>query len=704
MDIEVTVLSESAAAKSAVAMIPEIKRQADRPTTQRAANRALKLVLKSRKPGMSVIVKPTGVPLQTALTRVQSAGITFDEAGRAVPAELPKKSDLNTHRGTGYVVLSADPSIVKGLLRKTLKQVDEIRGTGLIAALGVDVGGKRPAGLLLSVDDAGQMYPFAFVGTPLAANKVMQRLSGNDAVANLERTTLQPEGESNPAKPEPVAPKADAAPKSGVVNLDDLEGTAPRYGEPGQPVRKGSKVRRKAAPVAEQEPSPVEEPAPAQAPAAPPTPSTAPAAPAQKPDTVGNSFINEITAAGLTKAKLVKALKARAEVPLAAGQNPVLMDLSTAIGDSSTVANAWAKLTAKDFQDAIDPSLLYQFEDTRGLNSMLVTLDSLDGDSGYVRGYMFWLSLYSSYSDVSDYASGLNQISPDLVSDEVLDQAQSYGMLTGAEIKQVEKAARAKVKGVSDAPKPSAQEAKSDLNMQYLPSASVESVAEAVNALGASVGFQATVKGKTMELTAVGELASDLTFDKPPAHTFEVTGGQRWTLRNAGTVVAEYNSMTATDLLRAYVTYSGVPFQQVATQYPEVFRFVSSTQAPKQQAMEAAILASSTNEHLIKTFNDCFKRFGFSAKMNRSEQAPQIVSTGETAAGFMEGINVFVANTGEGNWFLYSMGKDDRDGNTVEGDEFPSVTARQILEFYGKFQRKQKGQASIDAAIAGQTT
>jgi hypothetical protein len=54
---------------------------------------------------------------------------------------------------------------------------------------------------------------------------------------------------------------------------------------------------------------------------------------------------------------------------------------------------------------------------------------------------MFWLSLYSAYSEVSDYASALDQVSPDLVSDAVLDEAQSYGMLTGAEIKQVEKAA-----------------------------------------------------------------------------------------------------------------------------------------------------------------------------------------------------------------------------------------------------------------------
>lgn len=102
------------------------------------------------------------------------------------------------------------------------------------------------------------------------------------------------------------------------------------------------------------------------------------------------------------------------------------------------VERGWADMELDDIQNSITPDMLYAVEDSEGLDTLISDLDELDEQSGYERGYVFWLLLYMSYDDVNDYIKGMVGSHLEVLNLDTLNMAVGYGMLTQDQADEIE--------------------------------------------------------------------------------------------------------------------------------------------------------------------------------------------------------------------------------------------------------------------------
>lgn len=102
------------------------------------------------------------------------------------------------------------------------------------------------------------------------------------------------------------------------------------------------------------------------------------------------------------------------------------------------VERGWADMELDDIQNSITPEMLYAVEDSEGIDTLISDLDELDEQSGYERGYVFWLLLYMSYDDVNDYIAGMKGSHLEVLKLDTLNMAVGYGMLTQDQADEIE--------------------------------------------------------------------------------------------------------------------------------------------------------------------------------------------------------------------------------------------------------------------------
>ncbi len=102
------------------------------------------------------------------------------------------------------------------------------------------------------------------------------------------------------------------------------------------------------------------------------------------------------------------------------------------------VGTGWAEMDADQIQEAVRQEFLYSVEDSEGTVTLLQDLDDVDNVSGYERGYVFYLLLYTAYDGLEDMLPAFSKISPELVSIDVLNNAVDLGTLSQEEADQIE--------------------------------------------------------------------------------------------------------------------------------------------------------------------------------------------------------------------------------------------------------------------------
>ncbi len=96
------------------------------------------------------------------------------------------------------------------------------------------------------------------------------------------------------------------------------------------------------------------------------------------------------------------------------------------------MVSAWEDIDADEMQDAIRPELMHKQEDMGKMKDALQDLNELDAQSGYERGYIFYLLLYTAYDGLEDY---YKLIPKPMKTPKILKQALNYGTLTELDVK-----------------------------------------------------------------------------------------------------------------------------------------------------------------------------------------------------------------------------------------------------------------------------
>lgn len=98
------------------------------------------------------------------------------------------------------------------------------------------------------------------------------------------------------------------------------------------------------------------------------------------------------------------------------------------------MVDAWEALTAKQIEKHVSPDLIHRQQDNKMLPAAIKDLNDLDGQSGYERGYIFYLILYQAYSESSDYSK---YVPKPMKTKKVLNMAKKLGMLTASDVKEL---------------------------------------------------------------------------------------------------------------------------------------------------------------------------------------------------------------------------------------------------------------------------
>lgn len=92
----------------------------------------------------------------------------------------------------------------------------------------------------------------------------------------------------------------------------------------------------------------------------------------------------------------------------------------------------WANLDVDEIQKHLSTDLIHRQEDDGMFKTALQDLNELDSQSGYERGYIFYLILYNAYSEASDYSK---YVPKPMRTAKVLKMAKELGMLNASDVK-----------------------------------------------------------------------------------------------------------------------------------------------------------------------------------------------------------------------------------------------------------------------------
>lgn len=98
------------------------------------------------------------------------------------------------------------------------------------------------------------------------------------------------------------------------------------------------------------------------------------------------------------------------------------------------MVDAWEALTAKQIEKHVNSDLIHRQQDNMMMPAAIKDLNDLDGQSGYERGYIFYLILYQAYSEASDYSK---YVPKPMKTKKVLNMAKKLGMLTASDVKEL---------------------------------------------------------------------------------------------------------------------------------------------------------------------------------------------------------------------------------------------------------------------------